>query len=103
MSDEKIVAPKEAKGIKESLEILKGLRIVVPAGVEVMSDGKLSAKDIKPVVEAIKKYDVVVEAVKNGGEAILEAKDYDMAELALIGAETLELIKDIKAAFAAGK
>lgn len=93
----------ESKGIKESMEILKGLRVVVPAGVEVAADGKLSAKDIKPVVDAVKKYDVVVEAVKNGGEAIGEAKDYDMIELAAIGAETLELIKDIKAAYAAGK
>lgn len=103
MSEEKAVVKQESKGIKESLEILKGLRVVVPAGVEVAADGKLSAKDIKPVVEAIKKYDIVVEAVKNGGDAIGEAKDYDIAELALIGAETLELIKDIKAAFIAGK
>lgn len=97
------VEVKESKGIKETLEILKGLRVVVPAGVEVAADGKLSAKDIKPVVEAIKKYDVVVAAIKDGGDAIGEAKDYDMVELAQLGAEVLELVKDCKAALAAGK
>ena len=91
-------------GIKETLEIIEGLGVVVPAGVEVAADKQLSAKDIKPVVEAIKKYDIVVDAIKDSGEAIKEAKDYDMIELAQIGAAFLDkVIKPTKAAYERGK
>lgn len=98
------VEPKpESKGIKETLEIIKGLEVVVPAGVEIAADGKLSAKDVKPIVEVVKQYDVIVKAIENGGEAIGEAKDYDMIELAQIGAAFMEVVKKSKAAYAAGK
>lgn len=98
------VEVKESLGIKETLEIIAGLGVVVPCGVEVAADGKLSSKDIKPVVEAIKKYDVVVAAVKDGGDAIKESKDYDMIELAQIGKAFLDqVIVPTKAAYAAGK
>lgn len=93
----------EKKGIKETLEILAGLKVVVPAGVEIAADGNLSAKDIKPVVDAIKQYELVVEAIKNGGDAIGEAKDYDMIELAQIGSAFMEVVKLSKEAYARGK
>lgn len=93
----------ESKGIKESLEILEGLNVVVPAIVEIVADKDLSMKDTAPALAAIKQYAVVIEAVKNGGDAIGEAKDYDMSELAIIGAKTMEIIKNVKEAYAKGK
>jgi hypothetical protein len=99
MTEQKV----ESKGIKETLEIIKGLEVVVPAGVEIAADGKVSAKDIKPVIEVVKQYDVVVAAIKDGGEAIGEAKDYDTLELAQIGGAFLEVVKKSKEAYARGK
>ena len=93
----------QSQGIKESLEILEGLIVVAPAGVEIAADKELSAKDIQPAVNAIKKYEIVVAAVENAKGAITEAKDYDMTELAVLGSKTLELINAIKEAYARGK
>ena len=94
---------KEKKDIKELIEFMNGLIIVVPMGVEVAADKDISAKDIKPVVEAIKSYGVVVEAIK-GFEGILpEVKDIDQTELMMIGAKAVELFKASKEAYARGK
>lgn len=100
-----VSAPAEVKpkGVKETLEFIAGLKVVVPLGVEVAADKKISTKDIKPVVESIKKYDVVVEAIKGAGEIIPEVKDLDTAELAQIGAAAVELFRDAKAAYERGK
>ena len=93
----------EKKSIKEIVEFMDGLIVVVPMGVEVAADKQISAKDIKPVVEAIKKYDVVVEAVKGYEQIIPEAKDLDQMELMQIGAKALELFKASKEAYLRGK
>lgn len=93
----------ESKGIKETLEFVAGLKVVVPAGVEVAADKKISAKDIKPVVEVIKQYDVVVEAIKGAGDIVPEVKDLDQIELAQIGMATVELFKLSKEAYLRGK
>ncbi len=100
---EEVKAVIESKGVKETLEFVEGLKIVVPAGVEVLADGKLSSKDIKPVVEVVKQYQVIVDAVKGVDLVIPEVKDLDTIELAQIGAAVLEVFKASQAAYAAGK
>lgn len=93
----------EKKDIKEIMEFLEGLKVVVPAGVEIAADKKISMKDVKPVVEVVKKYEVVVDAVQGIGEIVPEAKDLDTIELAQIGAKVMEIVKESKAALARGK
>lgn len=97
------VEVKESKGIKETLEILEGLKVCVPAVVEIAADMKLTTSDFKPAMEAIKQHSVVVAAIDNAKEALPEAKDLDMQELALIGAKTLELVKLTREAHSRGK
>ncbi len=58
----------EQKGIKESLEVVKGLELVGVTVAEVMADGKLNAQDL------------------------------DEAELIQLGAATFQAIKNIRAA-----
>lgn len=100
---EETQAPAPSHGIKESLEVIEGLKVVLPAGVEIAADGKLSAKDIKPVVDAIKKYDVIVAAVKDSSFVLKEGKDYDQAELAQVGLAFVGLLPLIKDAYVRGK
>lgn len=94
---------KETKGVKEILEFMDGLAVVVPMGVEVAADKQLSSKDIKPVVEAVKKYDIVVDGIKGYEDIIPEAKDIDQMELMQIGAKAVELFKLSKEAYLRGK
>lgn len=98
-----VEAPVKVVGIKETLEFVAGLKIAVPAGVEILADGKLSSKDIKPVVEAVKHYDIVVEAVKGADLIVPEVKDLDTLELAQIGAAVLDVFKEAQAAYKRGK
>lgn len=92
-----------SEGITETLAIIDALGVVVPDGVQIVADGKLSSKDLAPVVDAVKNYEVVAKAIANAKDLIKEAKDYDMSELAQIGAATLALIKRTKLAYEAGK
>ncbi len=94
---------KEKVGIEGTLKFLDGIDVIVPAGVEIAADKKLSAKDIKPVVEVIKKYEVLVEAFESKDIIIPEIKDLDTVELAQIGAKVIEIFKKSKAAYEAGK
>lgn len=94
---------KEKVSVKEILELIEGLKVAAPAGIEIAADGKLSAKDIKVVVETIKKHDVLVAAVKDIDKVIPEAKDIDQAELAQIGLAVLPLFKLCQEAYARGK
>lgn len=97
------VQPKAKHDIKEILELLDGLEVVVPAGVEIMADKELSMKDVKPLVEVVKKYEVIVSAVENIKGIIPEAKDLDTIELAQIGAKVMGIVKKAKAAYEKGK
>lgn len=94
---------KESKGVKETLEFVAGLKVVVPAAVEIAADKKLSMKDVKPVVEVVKKHEVLVDAIEGMGDILPEAKDLDTLELAQIGSALLEVLKESKAAYARGK
>lgn len=93
----------EPKSIKETLELLAALKLVSCAGAQIAADKELSMKDIAPMVELAKKYEVVIEGIKGLPEVLPEAKDLDMLELSQIGAAVMDMVKAIKASYEAGK
>jgi hypothetical protein len=92
-----------SKGIAQILEVFEGLNVVVPAIVEVAADGKIDTKDIVPVIDAVKKYEVVIKALQGLSETLDEAKDLDMIELAQIGTIAMKLLQNSKDAYNKGK
>ncbi len=79
------------------------MKVVVPSAIEILADKKLSAKDIKVVVEVVKKHEVLVEAVKGIDLVIPEGKDLDQAELAQLGLAVIPLFKLCQEAYLKGK
>ena len=89
----------ESKSIKESMEILDGLEVIIDAGAEVMADGEVNLSDINALIEVAKKFDILKKAVDNAGEASDEMKDLDEMELIQLGSKAYSLIKKIKEIF----
>lgn len=88
----------DQKGIKESLEVVKGLELVGVTVAEVMADGKVNSQDLDSGLKLITNANVLVEAVKGIGEVDDEFKELDEAELIQLGAATFQAIKNIRAA-----
>lgn len=86
--------------IKESKELLKGLELVGAAGLKIAKDGKGSVSDLMHVVELVKKFDVLKDAVEGIDKIPAELKDIDEAEIVELGAAAFGLIKALKEAYA---
>ncbi len=95
MAKAKVVV--EKRGIKEILEILKGLEILGKAGAAIAKDGKVDMGDITHLVAIAKDFDVLKEAVGGADEALKEMKDIDKIEAVAIVSAVLDLVKSLKA------
>lgn len=97
--NEVIEEVKESKSVKESLEIIDGIEVLVDAGAEIMEDGKVNLSDVAALVSLAKKFDVLKAAVDGAKEAPEEMKDLDEMELIQLGSKVYGLIKKIKGIF----
>jgi hypothetical protein len=88
----------EALGIKESMELLEGLKVLGVGAKAIMKDGKLGADDIPAALELLNKFSVLVEAGKGAGEIMPELKDVSPDELKELGTKVLEILAAVKAA-----
>lgn len=91
----------EAKGIKETLELLVAVETLAIAGAKIAADKKVSAEDLPAVIELVKKLDVVLAGIKDIDQLDEEVKDLDEAELIAIVSKVLVIAKSIKAELAA--
>jgi uncharacterized membrane-anchored protein len=87
----------EAKGIKESLEVLEGFKVVAVPVKAALKDG-FQPSDFGQALKIIEQYKVIVEAVDGAADVIGEAKDLDPVEASAIAAKVFEVIKAIKEA-----
>lgn len=85
-------------GIKESLELLEGLKDLVLAGKKVIADGKVSVSDLNVVVDLFHELNVLVDAVKGVSQIPAEVKDLDSEELGVLGAKVLEIVNAVRVA-----
>lgn len=88
----------EAKGIKETLELLDGVKVLVVEAKKILADGKLSLSDLPVALELLQKFSVLSAAVQGAGEIVGEVKDISGDEANQIIAKVLEITAAAKAA-----
>lgn len=85
-------------GIKETKDIIKAIGVFVEVGESVLDDKKVTIGDVPALVDGIKQYQTIIDAVKGAKQAGAELKDLDAEELqelgALVYAEILKPIFD---------
>jgi len=90
----------EAKGIKETLELLVAIEALAVAGAKIAKDKKVGVDDLPTAVELLKKLDVVLSGIKDIDQLDEEVKDLDEAELIAIVSKILIIAKSVKAELA---
>ena len=88
----------EVYGVKESLEVIAGVKVVGVNIAGALSDGKINLADAKYAVELAKSGDVIVAAVKGSDLVLKEAKDLDQQELIQLGMAAYDMVKSVVAA-----
>lgn len=88
----------EAKGIKETLELLEGVKVLIVESKKVLADGKVSLADLPAVLSLLQKFSVLNAAVQGAGEIVGEVKDLSGDEANQVIAKVLELAAAAKAA-----
>lgn len=86
----------EKKGLKESLELLEGVRIVVDAVDEVLEDGKVGLEDLPKLLPLLQDFQKLMDAVSGIREIPGELKDLDESEVLQLGGKVFEIVKAIK-------
>lgn len=82
--------------LKESLEMVKGVSLLLEGIMEVMADGKIGFDDATVLLELAKKYEVFTVAVKDAGLIPAELKDLDETEIVALGLAIYPLLKKMK-------
>jgi len=82
----------EEKGIKEILELLDGLRVILTISGKALEDGKLSFGDLTLIADLAKEYEVLVNAVKGSDEVLKELKDLDANEAQIVVTKLYDVI-----------
>ncbi|HLB42013.1 MAG TPA: hypothetical protein VJN02_04000 [Gammaproteobacteria bacterium] len=88
----------EAKGIKESLELIAGLKELGLAGKSVMADGKVDLKDSAVLIGLLPKYQILIDAFAGLGDIPAEAKDLSQEELLMLVGALFAAAKEVKGA-----
>ena len=88
----------EKKGIKESLELIEGLKVIGVDVAKAFADGKIGLEDAPLLLDLATKQKVLVDAFSGLGELGVEVKDLDMVELQAIVAALFSAAKDVMAA-----
>lgn len=88
----------EAKGIKESLELLEGLKVLAVDAKKITADGKVDMADIPAALDILKNFGTLNDAVQGVDQIPAEFSDLSEDEIKELGAKAFELILVIKGA-----
>lgn len=92
----------EKVSIKETLEMADGIQVFAVAGAAIAADGKLSTGDLAHVLGVIKRYQVIVLAMKGLENIPKELKDLDDLEVAQLGLKLVEIVNAVRDELNAG-
>lgn len=84
--------------IKESLELLEGVKILAVETKKVLADGKLNLNDLPVLLGLMQNFGKLSAAVQDADQVIVEAKDLSAAEAEQLVAKILEIVAAVKAA-----
>lgn len=85
-------------GIKESLELLKGIKDLAGDAVAVFADGKVDVKDLGIAMALITQFGDLKNAVSGASQIPAELKDLDDEEIAQLAASALAIVTAFRAA-----
>lgn len=87
------------ESIKETLELLKAIELIVSKGLEIYKDG-INTSDIPKVLDLFKEYEKIEAGVKGLAKVDDELKDLDATEVTQLTAEVFAAFQRIKAIIA---
>lgn len=86
----------EKVGIKETMEVLEGVKALGVHGKAILADGKVSVADLPVLMGLVADAQKIVDAVQGIEGVMAEAKDLDEAEALAIVSKVFEVVKAIK-------
>lgn len=86
-------------GVKETLELLEGMKVLATTAGEVMEDGKVDVKDLSELLVLVSKLGTLKDAVVGADKSLKEMKDLTQEEVSLVLAKVWEVLR----AFQEGK
>jgi len=88
--------------VKETLELLDGLKVLAVTGGDIFADGKINLADLPKLKTLATNYGTLKEAVVGIQDVDDELKDLDSEEIAQIIAKVAEIVAAVKAELAEG-
>jgi len=85
------------KDVKNIIEVLEAIKVIGVPAKQILKDG-VDASDLPKLLEVVKKYQVLVDAIDGVGEVVEEAKDIDSQEAVVVVLKAFEVVKAIKEA-----
>jgi hypothetical protein len=85
-------------GIKESLELLEGVKLLALDAKAVLKDGKINLADLPILLAAISQFGALTAAIQGVNLILPEVKDLDQDEVNQLAGKVLEIVAVIKAA-----
>ncbi len=86
----------EQHGIKESLELLKGIELLAKDYTSVMADGKVDLQDLKVAGDIMAQFSQLSDAVKDVSLIGKEVSDLDEGEILQLATAALQIAKAFK-------
>lgn len=83
--------------IKESLEVLEAVKVLLGDLKKVLADGKISIGDVGVIFDLLKQLPVLNAGLQGAEQIPAELKDIDAEESALLMAKALEIVALFKA------
>lgn len=85
------------KSIKESMELLEGVLVLVQEYKKVMADGKVSFDDLPVLLGLMSKVATITAAVEGAEAVVEEAKDFSSEEINQIVSKVVEIVNAARA------
>ena len=82
--------------IKETLELLEGLKVIGETGAKIFADGKVNLADLPKLGELGKNFGVLKDAVVGVKDIKQEVTDLDQNEIMQIVGKVLEIVNAVK-------
>lgn len=84
-------------GIKESLELLEGLKVLIVDGKKVLADGKIGLEDLPVAMELLGQLNTLTLAAQGVTDVPKELGDLSQEEITILVAKVFELVAAVKA------
>jgi hypothetical protein len=88
----------EQRGIKESLELLDGVKALLVDGKKIMADGKVSFADLPVLFDLMQQAGILTAAFQGLNDVPAEVKDLTAEEANQLLAKVLEVVAGLRAA-----